>query len=116
MPRQRVSDRPPNAGWAPNQPQGRTFRVVGNSLTAPTRFPTVYIPDGHQLYMKAWPNNTSWIYVGFGSAEAMSGNSSWPLLPNEPLWYKIEDASVLYLRVLTIGDSIVCTVEQGKGD
>jgi hypothetical protein len=115
MPKDRVSDRPANAGWAPNQPRGRTFRVVGDSLTVPTRFPTVYIPDGHQLYIKAWPDNDSWVFTGFSPAEAMSDNHSWPLLPNEPQWYQIEDAAALYLRVLHIGDSVVCTVEQGKG-
>src|SRR3989304_100438 len=60
-------------------------------------FDNISIPDDMAFTIKAAPANAGQIYVARSKAEALSIETSWPLIPNEPISYRVKNASSLWL-------------------
>jgi hypothetical protein len=85
--------------------------AVGTAVQLPDR----RVPYDLQLVIKALPTNLGLIYVGNSRADATNVNSSYWLLANEGVGYKILNAKQLWINASRAGEGVVCTVEQRKG-
>lgn len=100
--------------YPPNLANVTTSSVQVQLLTVPVRMPDIIIPDGMELVIKASPLNAvgSLIYVARSQADAGNVNASWPLMPNEPISYKVKDANIFWIGSNVIGSIAFYTVEQ----
>ena len=104
---------------AENPDQIVCFRVnipiaVGTAGNTPIQLPDYPIPFGIELVIKAIPANRGMIYVANSRAEAMNLNSSYWLLANEAIEYKIRRTGQLWVNTTRAGEGVICTVEQRR--
>jgi hypothetical protein len=85
--------------------------VVGTAIQLPDR----RVPYDMNLVIKAIPTNLGLIYVGNSRADATNLNSSYWLIGNEAIEYKILNAKQLWISATRAGEGVICTVEQRKG-
>jgi len=66
------------------------------------------------LVIKAWPFNAvgSVIFVATTAAECTNPNSSYPLIPNEPIAYAVENASVFFVSSNIAGSIAIFSAEK----
>jgi len=97
-------------GW-PTNAKG----IVAIRFPVPTngdRLPDIAVPSGMVILMKAYPLNPGWVSIGSSQSESTNINQSWPLLPNEMVWYQIENANQLYASANAAGCFLCLTVEK----
>lgn len=93
------------------------FLILIPAANIPVQLPDRVIPYGVELVIKAIPTNGGIIYVGNSRAEAMNVNSSYWLIANEAIEYKIRNAQQLWVNTNVAGEGVICTVEQrGRGE
>lgn len=99
-------------GWPANADAITALRV----LVAPTgtQLPSITIPSGMTLVIKAWALNPGWLQVGPSLAECTNVNQSFPLLPNETVSYQVENADQIYVSGTIAGCYACLTVEQRR--
>lgn len=78
------------------------------------RFDNIDIPDEMSLVIKAAWTNSGLIYVARSRAEALSIETSYYLLPNEPVSYTVKNASAIWFAGTVAGDFVHFTIEQNK--
>lgn len=106
-------------GWPPNANSITALRVAINPANG-VQMPSIYIPSGMTLAIKAWALNAAWLWVGASIAEARNINQAFPLLPNEIVTYQVENADQIYIAAMTpvglpTGGCFAClTVEQRR--
>jgi len=100
-------------GWPENAIGIRSLRV--QIVPTGTQLPDVLIPDGMALVIKAWPLNPGWLQVGESLSASGSLNQSWPLIPNEIVWYNVKNANQIYVGANAAGCFANLTVEQKGG-
>lgn len=96
----------------PNNHHTVSFSVVCQQANTPYRVPECDIPPGRNFVVKGYPTNAGLIYVATGAAPSANWQQAWPLMPNEPVGYRIQNANVLWVSAQVAGDIAVCTVEQ----
>lgn len=107
-------------GWPANADSITALRVAVNPATG-IQLPSIFIPSGMSLVIKAWALNPAWLWVGASVGEASNINQAFPLLPNEIVTYQVENADQVYVAAMTPGGvatagCFVClTVEQRRG-
>jgi hypothetical protein len=107
-------------GWPPNANSITGLRVSINPA-AGMQLPTIVIPSGMALVIKAWVLNPAWLFIGPSIGEVSNINQSFPLLPSETVSYFVEDAHQVYVSARTplgapVGGCYAClTVEQRRG-
>jgi hypothetical protein len=108
------------AGWPPNADSITSLRVAITPATG-VQLPSIVIPSGMAVVIKAYALNPAWLWVGASEAECGQVNQAFPLLPNETVSYQIEDANQVYIAAMTPGGvatagCFACvTVEQRRG-
>jgi hypothetical protein len=106
-------------GWPANTDSITGLRVAINPA-AGMQLPSIVIPSGMALVIKAWALNPAWLFVGPSLGEAGNINQSFPLLPSEVVTYQVENADQIYIAGLTAGGAptagcFAClTVEQRR--
>ena len=91
------------------------FRVFVNVVNRAVQLPERDIPYDMELVIKAWPTNLGLMYVANSQPEATNINSSYPLIANEFVRYRIENSKQIWINASRAGESVVCTVEQRRG-
>ncbi len=100
-------------GWPPNVNSITALRVgVG---VAGTQMPYIAVPDGMTLFIKAWGLNPGWLQVGSSLSACVSINQSFPLIPNETVWYAVQNAENIWIAGTVAGCFACLTVERRKG-
>lgn len=107
-------------GWPPNADAITSLRVAITPATG-VQLPSIIIPSGMAIVIKAYALNPAWLWVGASEAECGQVNQAFPLLPNEIVSYQVEDANQIYIAAMTPGGvatagCFAClTVEQRRG-
>lgn len=101
-----------------NPPDITAFRVLTTALTIPVQLPDRVVPYDKDLVIKALHTNTGVILVAPNRTTALNINSSYWLIANEAIEYKIRNADHIWIcchpTLGIVGDGVVCTVEQEK--
>lgn len=100
-------------GWPRNANSITSLRVAIPVIGI--QLPYLAVPSGMTLFIKAWPLNPGWLQIGASIAECTNVNQSFPLLPNETVWYQVENADQIYIAGTAAGCFACLTVEQRKG-
>ncbi len=99
-----------------NPPEITAFTVFTTGLTNPIQLPSRIVPYDKELVIKALHINTGVILVAPSRAAAMNLNSSYWLIANEAIEYKIKNADHIWISchptLGIVGDGVVCTMEQ----
>ena len=84
------------------------------SATAPVNFPYLAIPDAFGLVVKAFPGNPpgSYVLVANSKSGASGLDTSYPLLPNEAIIYKVKNAQCIWAMATIVPAWLSFTVEQ----
>jgi hypothetical protein len=106
-------------GWPANADSITGLRV---SITPATgvQMPSIMIPSGMSLVIKAWALNPAWLWVGPSLGEVAHIDQSFPLLPSEVVTYQVENADQVYIAGRTAGGAATAgcfaclTVEQRR--
>jgi hypothetical protein len=98
-----------------NAPKILCFTIYPPVVGVAEQLQEFYVPYDQQLVIKALPNNVGIIRVGNSQAEAQNPNSSYPLIANEAIGYKIYKTNQLWLTCTVAGEGAICTVEQTGG-
>jgi hypothetical protein len=89
-------------GWPANTDSITGLRVAINP-PAGMQLPSIVVPSGMALVIKAWALNPAWLFVGPSLGEVSNINQSFPLLPSEVVTYQVENADQIYIAGLTAG-------------
>jgi len=100
-------------GW-PGNTDSLTALRVAVAVTG-TRLPSIAIPSGMSMVIKAWALNPGWLQVGASIAECTNVNQSFPLLPTEVVIYQVQNADQIYIAGTAVGCFACLTVEQRRG-
>ncbi len=84
--------------------------IVNRAIGLPQR----HIPWDHALVIKAYHTNAGTMFIAQNAADAQNVNSSYPLIANEAVELKIRNADKVWVTANTLGDSVVCIVEQER--
>jgi len=107
-------------GWPANANSITGLRVAITPATG-IQLPSIIVPSGMALVIKAWALNPAWLFVAPSVGEAGNINQSYPLLPSETVSYFVQNADEIYISgmtpagVPTLGCFACLTVEQRKG-
>ncbi len=99
-------------GWPPNAEHVMATRIAITALNKGHQLPSIAIPDDFQILLRGWWANGGIIYVGGSESESVNINTTWPLLPNDIVGYRIQNANTIWISGTTVTDSLVLTVEQ----
>jgi len=109
-------------GAAVHPPNATTIdaQLVSCAFAQPKTFrlPSIDIPDGMELQIKGAPNNRGIVYVARSETKAASIFTSWPLLPNEAIGYKVKNAQEIWIGAqlapptVPAQEGVYITVEQ----
>jgi len=100
-------------GWPANTDSLTALRVA--VVVTGTQLPSITIPSGMSIVLKAWPLNPGWLQVGASIAECSNVNQSFPLLPSEIVTYQVQNADEVYVAGTVAGCFVTITVEQRRG-
>ena len=100
-------------GWPANTDSLTALRVA--VAVTGTRLPSITIPSGLAMVLKAWALNPGWLQIGASVAECANVNQSFPLLPNEVVAYQVQNADQIYVAATAAGCFVCLTVEQRRG-
>jgi len=100
------------AGYPANVIKVRSVRVVIAVAGVAQRCPTVFVPEGMELKIKAGFSNLGVVYVAESQQSAQNINSSEPLVRNEFTLYQIKDAYECWVTSTRAGDFVTLTAEQ----
>jgi hypothetical protein len=89
-------------GWPANTDSITGLRVAITPATG-AQLPSIIIPSGMAIVIKAWALNPAWLFVGPTPGEAGNINQSFPLLPSETVSYFVENADEIYVSAMTPG-------------
>jgi hypothetical protein len=89
-------------GWPANTDSITGLRVAINPPTG-VQLPSIIIPSGMALVIKAWALNPAWLFVGPTVAEAGNINQAFYLMPSETVTYFVENADQIYVAGMTPG-------------
>ena len=99
-------------GWPPNTDSLTALRPA--IPVAGIKLPSIAIPDGMSLVIKAWAANPGNLQVGASIAECTNINQSFPLLPSEIVGYQVQNADNIYVAATVAGCFACLTVEQRR--
>lgn len=92
------------------------FTVFTTAINAPVQLPDRAIPYDKELVIKALPTNRGTLFVAPNQAAALNPNSSYWIIGNEAIEYKIKNANHIWINAPPVigiaGEGVVCTVEQ----
>lgn len=103
-----------NVGVVPNTETERTVAVVCVVANIPYQLPSLLVPDDMSLALKADPGNAigALIRIGTSPAECVNPNSSWPLILNESMTWRIKDSARLWVSSNVPAQTIIISAEQ----
>jgi hypothetical protein len=96
----------------PNNKNAITNVVQGALAAKAYRLPDTSIPLGRTLTIKSYPTNAGIVYVARSASEAINWQQAWPLMPNESIGYRVNNAREFWVSFAVAGESAVFTVEQ----
>ena len=97
----------------PNKPTGKTFQVLVPKTGVPVQFPSVDVPRGFSLSIKARRGNIGTVTLGFNPGDANHTSTVfWELGQGDGIGYFIQNANVLWLDAFNANDGVCGTVEQ----
>lgn len=88
------------------------FSVYPAAAGTAIQFPEYMVAYDKTLAIRAYPLNAGNMYVGNNKADAENPNSSWLLVPNDVVGWKINNTRQLWASCTVVGDGIVCTAER----
>jgi hypothetical protein len=94
-----------------NQVYFKALRFVCPVADRNYALPSIPVPEGMELLLRGWPTNGGIIYVTGDSATLNQVNNSYPLLANETLSLRIQDACKLHVAATVAGEFVVLAVE-----
>lgn len=101
-----------NGNYGVNQPYVMTQGIICAVAGQNYQLPSYDIPEGHQLVIKALSTNTGLAYVTSDPKIQNNPNSSYPLLANEAVTYRIKNTSTIYIAAAVANEGVSITVEQ----
>lgn len=92
-------------------------KIVAGQVLCPTvgqaeQLPPYAVPWDKELVIKALPTNVGTILVGPTQVAAQNAVSSYPLIANEAIAYKVLNADKIWVSPTVAGEGIAFTVEQ----
>lgn len=92
----------------------QTRSVVIDALLRPIQLPSMPIPDGMSVLIKAWPAppNVGIIYVAESREYSLDLNYITPLRPGEFISYRVKNASAIWVSGTAPGDRVSATAEK----
>ena len=96
----------------PNTDDIIAVRVQCPVANRAVQLPDFEIPDDMSLVIKAWYLNAGIIQVGRSSSQAQGVETSWPLVANEPVAYRVGNANHIWIAATVAGEWAVVTAEQ----
>lgn len=105
----------PGSVWGENADYVSTVRIqcVAANQTYPV--PSMIVPDGFDILVKAWPTNAIGSLIFVITNPAPNQNACYPLIPNESIRLKIKDSGKIYLFSNVAGSQATVSVEQRGG-
>jgi len=98
-----------------NPPEITCFRILVPVVNTPVQLPDRQIPYDKEFVIKAIPTNLGLIYVANSRAEALNVNSTYWLLANEAIEYKVENSDRIWINATRAGEGVLCTSEWKGG-
>lgn len=99
-----------------NPPDITAFRILTTAINVPVQLPDRAVPYDKELVIKALPTKRGTLFVAPNQAAAINPNSSYWIIANEAIEYKIRNADHVWINAPPImgiaGEGVVCTVEQ----
>ncbi len=89
-----------------------TGSVICTVAATGYQVPSKIIPWDVEIAIKALSTNAGLIYIANNQVDAAIVTASFPLLPNEPLGYKIANSSEIWVAAQFAGEGLSYTVEQ----
>lgn len=101
-------------GWPPSTKRIRSFTLTCLVANVAYQGPSMLIPDGMHLLLKAspWNGAAAVIQVATSPAECLNVNSSHPLILNEPVSFAIEDAQNIFISTNLAGSQVIFSAEE----
>ena len=103
---------PPVIVSTPNLPLVVFGQRVVSEASVAVQLPSLAIPDGFPIAIKALETNVDTIYIGGSKDEAENEKTALPLSPGDTVSYNISNLSILWIQSGTAQDGVVWTVEQ----
>lgn len=105
---------PGGIGYPPNTDSFQVIRLPIALATTAYQGPDMAIPNGFVLVVKSAPTNApaGYVRVAPTGPDSININSSWPLVPNEFVYYGIKNANALWFSGTVAGDFVFFTVER----
>lgn len=109
LPEQLVYQPVPNTGGA----LCSRVDIIAAGAPGVLQLPNIPVPDDMALVVKSWPTNPvgGFVYVAGTAADAASPFSSWPLVPNEPIALRVNNADILWVSASIVPAIVVCITE-----
>ena len=103
-------------GWPPNAKYIHSFTQVCALANTPYQAAAMVVPDGMQLVVKASPFNgaASVIQVATSAAECLNAGSSYPLVPNEPIAFQVENSEAIFISTNVAGSQAIFVAEERR--
>lgn len=99
-------------GGVTNQPNLTTFRItIGATPATGVQGPSVAIPNGVAVLIRASLDNQGRIFVGGTQAEAEDQTTASELDPGDAIWYFVTNATAIWISGEFQDDNVRCTVE-----
>ncbi|MDD5510604.1 MAG: hypothetical protein PHI12_07340 [Dehalococcoidales bacterium] len=101
--------------WPENADYETTVRVQCIQANVAYQVPSLVVPDGFEVLVKAYPTNGPLALIFVITNPAPNQSMAYPLLRNETRTMKIKDTGKIYLFTDTAGSQATVTVEQRSG-
>jgi hypothetical protein len=101
-------------GFPPNARGVRSFAKLCVVANQSYQGDDMLIPEGMDLIIKSYPTNpaASIVRVASSITDATNPNSSWPLLPNEPVAYQVQNSNQIYVSASVAGCIVIFSAER----
>lgn len=99
-------------GWPPNADYVTTVLIQCAVINTAYQVPSMIVPDNFEVLIKAYPANNPASLIFVVTNPAPNINNAHPLVPNEPVSYKIKDTGKIYLFTNIAGSQATVSVEQ----
>lgn len=103
-------------GWPRNTKYIHSFTQVCLAAGVPYRASAMVVPDGMSLIVKAHFLNAaaSVIQVATSAAECLNPNSSYSLVPNEPVAFQLENSQAIFISTNIAGSQAIFVAEERR--
>lgn len=102
-------------GYPPNCDYVTTVRINCQAINQSYPVPSLVVPDGFSVLVKAWPGNAVGAFIFVITNPAPNQSMAYPLVFNEAVRLSIKDTGKIHLFTNVAGSQATVTVEQRSG-